>query len=458
MRGYDREEDEYYDEYEEEGEEQVEEEEEYEEEGRKPTAEEMEYLELRKRIKEQIRKKMQKEHGSALSKSQEKKKKLPSDNYGSFFGPSQPVIAQRVIQEIKSLLENQHLALRVSNSQHANKRSSSSTATGSKNGGHRHVPKLKNELKSKVQKLKDTRDYSFLLTDDAELPAPTKEPACQSFSALNSGSCNFKAGSAQVQQKSKQPSSSSGRNIHGSHEERKPAFRNGQMHSKVGLQKPTSANKPDATLMNSKRQLGSNNGAGPGRPAGSKCLPSKTPVSTMQKKALAPSAKKILPAVHKPLPSKPSVPKQQWEQRKGSQEPNKAKMIPKQPLASPKPQINKPVKQVSSHVLLPDNRLNSKPVRPFPDECDRPFPDECSDDDMDAFKMLRKMIGNKHHGYYDDDDDSNMEANFGDIMKEEKRSARIAREEDEEQLRLIEEEERQERKRKLAKKRKLSHR
>jgi len=39
------------------------------------------------------------------------------------------------------------------------------------------------------------------------------------------------------------------------------------------------------------------------------------------------------------LPSKPSVPKQQWEQRKGSQEPNKAKMIPKQPLASPKPQV-----------------------------------------------------------------------------------------------------------------------
>lgn len=188
-----------------------------------------------------------------------------------------------------------------------------------------------------------------------------------------------------MQQKSKQPSSNSGRNFHGRHEERKPVFWNGLMHSKVGLQKPTSANKPDATLMNSKRQLGSNNGTGPGRPAGSKCLPSKTPVSIMQKKALAPSAKKILPAVHKPLPSKPSVPKQQWEQRKGSQEPNKAKMIPKQPLASPKPQINKPVKQVSSHVLLLDNRLNSKPVRPFPDEC--------SDDDVDAFEMLRKMIG-----------------------------------------------------------------
>lgn len=39
-------------------------------------------------------------------------------SYGSFFGPSQPVIAQRVIQESKSLLENQHLASWFSNPQH----------------------------------------------------------------------------------------------------------------------------------------------------------------------------------------------------------------------------------------------------------------------------------------------------------------------------------------------------
>lgn len=37
-------------------------------------------------------------------------------SYGSFFGPSQPVIAQRVIQESKSILETQHLHSRVSNS------------------------------------------------------------------------------------------------------------------------------------------------------------------------------------------------------------------------------------------------------------------------------------------------------------------------------------------------------
>lgn len=39
-------------------------------------------------------------------------------SFGSFFGPSQPVIAQRVIQESKSLLENQHLAAKVSRPHH----------------------------------------------------------------------------------------------------------------------------------------------------------------------------------------------------------------------------------------------------------------------------------------------------------------------------------------------------
>lgn len=95
-----------------------------------------------------------------------------------------------------------------------NKKSSSSTATGLKNRVHGLVPKVKNEVfwaalfisssfcsdqwhwfslnvqvKTKVQKLKDTRDYSFLLTDDAELPAPTKEPAPRNVSAPNSGNC-----------------------------------------------------------------------------------------------------------------------------------------------------------------------------------------------------------------------------------------------------------------------------
>ncbi|KAJ6401344.1 hypothetical protein OIU84_016706 [Salix udensis] len=131
------------------------------------------------------------------------------------------------------------------------KKSSSSTATGLKNRPHGLVPKVKNEVKTKVQKLKDTRDYSFLLTDDAELPAPTKELAPRNVFARNS-----EARSAQVPQKIKQASSNSGRNIHGIREEGKPVFRNAQIHSKVGSQKPASANKLDAASINSKRQRG----------------------------------------------------------------------------------------------------------------------------------------------------------------------------------------------------------
>ncbi|KAF2283840.1 hypothetical protein GH714_016431 [Hevea brasiliensis] len=241
--------------------------------------------------------------------------------YGSFFGPSQPVIAQRVIQESKSLLENPHLAFRVSNSHH-DKRTSSSTGTGSKNGVHQPLPKVRNELKTKVQKLKDTRDYSFLLSDDAELPAPPRQSVPQTVTAPKS-----EARSAQVPQKYKQPSGSSVRDIRGGgREERKPIPMNGQMHSKSGLHKSTSTSKPTSTPMDSRRQLGSNNGSGPGRPTGPKGLPSKMPLSTVEKKSFAPGAKTILPGAHKPLPPKmqSSVPRQKVEQKRALPEPKKS--------------------------------------------------------------------------------------------------------------------------------------
>lgn len=40
---------------------------------------------------------------------------------------------------------------------------------------------------TKVQKRKDTRDYSFLLSDDAKLPTPAKEPPPRNGSVPNSG-------------------------------------------------------------------------------------------------------------------------------------------------------------------------------------------------------------------------------------------------------------------------------
>lgn len=74
-----------YEDYEDEGEYQednvgeYEEEEEEEEEDRLPTQEEMEYLELRAKLKESIRKKMKKDSGSGLANFREKKNKMPYD-------------------------------------------------------------------------------------------------------------------------------------------------------------------------------------------------------------------------------------------------------------------------------------------------------------------------------------------------------------------------------------------
>lgn len=43
------------------------------------------------------------------------------------------------------------------------------------------------QLKKKVQKLRDTRDYSFLMSDDVEFPIPLKESAPRNGPVLTSG-------------------------------------------------------------------------------------------------------------------------------------------------------------------------------------------------------------------------------------------------------------------------------
>ena len=155
------------------------EEEEVEEEA--PPKEELEYLELRQKIKESIRKKSGSGSVNAQS-SQDRRKKLPYNDFGSFFGPSRPVISSRVIQESKSLLENE-----IKNSNQPKKRPVPASSSGNKNVSHEKRPKVVSATRRKVETLKDTRDYSFLFSDDAELPAPKKEPLSRSGSFPNSG-------------------------------------------------------------------------------------------------------------------------------------------------------------------------------------------------------------------------------------------------------------------------------
>ncbi|XP_019445320.1 PREDICTED: protein SPT2 homolog isoform X1 [Lupinus angustifolius] len=480
MRGYDREEPEDYGDHDDyEGEEyeeyEGEEEEGYkEEEPRKPTKEELEYLVLRQRLKESIRKQTKKESSSSLADSSGRKKKLPYDNYGSFFGPSQPVIAQRVIQESKSLLENQHQASRPANSTHTNKNTNRVPNGGLKSSSHSQAPPKVSEKIIKAQKIKGTRDYSFLLSDDA--PVPKKEAPPQNISMRNS-----EGRPAQVTAKSQQPMMNGGKLVRGSGDDRKPVSGASHLHPQSGSNyKLTSASKASNASADcrkqlssssgngpalsrkqlgsnsgnepagSRRHLGSNSGSGPGRPVEPKGLPSKKPVSTMMNKSSTPGIRSLVNGGHRPSPSKvhSSFPKQNVEQRKDLREQNKPKLVPRQPLAPSKAQVNKPpLKQNQMHSKSQDHHPRNKVVKRRADDD--------VEDGVDIRSMIRSMFNYNPNKFANDDDDDNMEAGFDEILREERRSAKIAKKEDEEQLRLIEEEEEREQRRRMAKKRKL---
>ncbi|XP_069152406.1 uncharacterized protein [Solanum lycopersicum] len=562
MRGYEGDEydDSYLDEYETEGEEEEAGEEEYEdEEPQQPSQELLEYLELRQRLKDDIRKQRKKELGGG---SRDFKKNASSrDNFGSFFGPSQPVISNRVIQESKSLLENPNLAAKVMKSNHSqsNKSVASKPAkpAGSRASTSNHAPKVTNGLKRKIDMVKNTRDYSFLLSDDAELPGPSRGSLTQKVSAPY---CDARFG--------KQTSSDSGRKLLDDREMR----RDGQRQPKAVIQKSVSINKPTQQMLDSRKQFGSSNGSGPGRPP-------LRPKGASPKVTGAPGSKSTVPASHRPTPSRvqPAVPRQSSVQNRLPLESGKSKVMSKQgvPVSKPQAVIQKQQASLARPQIKPppprnvarpsddrrpalqqrDERRPSLPQRderrsslqqrderrpslqqrddrrpslqqrddrrpslqqrddrrpslqqrddrrpslqqrddrrPLQQRDDRrpalqqrddrrpalqrkeerrpvhqqkddrrparkPTRYDEEDDGEQAISMIREMFGYNPNRYRDDDDVSDMEANFDEILKEERRSAKIAREEDEEELRKIEEEERRERLRKQ-KKRKLSH-
>ncbi|XP_023755947.1 uncharacterized protein LOC111904406 [Lactuca sativa] len=491
MGGYDLDE---YEDYEDEGEYQednvgeYEEEEEEEEEDRLPTQEEMEYLELRAKLKESIRKKMKKDSGSGLANFREKKNKMPYDNFGSFFGPSQPVIAQRVIQESKSLLENPHLAERVPKAKNIlpqQNKGSSSAPTGSKPRPNEAPRKVDTwaKPKAKIQMLKNTRDYSFLLSDDAELPIPPKNPPKPSS-----------APKPDAHVSPRPPVNNGGRKVINGREERRPGPTSNQTRvrppppGQQQSQRPSGSSKMTSSSLDSRKQLGS----GPGRPSGQKpAMPSKMPPVAAKQKVIPPPVSRSIPTGHnhrpqtsnsRPLP--PVTQKKPLDQKRGLQLQSQSQSqqrrddrgyenrrvddrdrdrdrdrgglglqsskgnVVRKPILSSKPQMKQQQQARLSTSGQQRERAQKRPSRPFEDDDD--------DDTAKAFSMMRSMLKYNPKNYHgDDDDDSDMEAGFDDIMREEKRSAWIAKKEDEEELKKIEEEERRER---MRKKRKQSQR
>jgi protein SPT2 len=98
------------------------------------------------------------------------------------------VISQRVIEERKSLKELQNTASMSRDRRPSAKEIPSSSKVQSKTNGHHHKQKIVNEAKRKAEALKDNRDYSFLLSDDADIsPSPMEKPVARSSLSQKSG-------------------------------------------------------------------------------------------------------------------------------------------------------------------------------------------------------------------------------------------------------------------------------
>ncbi|KAJ6810962.1 hepatoma-derived growth factor-related protein 2 [Iris pallida] len=434
-----------YDEYEDEEEGSEEEEEEEEEEDPVKSKEQQEFLSLREKLKERIRQKLKKQTASTSGRQPQvsKRTSMTNDKFGSFFGPSQSVIASRVLDERRSIQETSLVVSRAPSSSSASTKGSSSTPSEKKAHVQHQKARVVNEVKKKAQALKDMRDYSFLLSDDADLPAPEKEqprpPAVRKPAPVSDGH------SAQASSKVKPPMGKPSRPVPNGHESKNSVARNLLSQTRVGPAKGAVVSRPRPASAEH-RKVGAGSGSnGSGRPIGHKPLPSKSSAvatGTSRPPAKVANEPRLKTRVPSAVPH-PSIQKNhQSSQRRPSERPEKVRTAPKQPLPSSKSQM-----EPSKKIPMRDSRKDKKmPVKRKFDE----------DDGGDAIAMIRNMFRydpNKFVGV--DEDVSDMEADFSQIQKEENYSAKIGRKEDEEEFLRIQEDERLER---MRKKQKLSRR
>ncbi|KAH0459959.1 hypothetical protein IEQ34_010622 [Dendrobium chrysotoxum] len=380
------EEDEYDHDYEDEGLEGEKEDKEKQEEERKSGKEELEFLKLREKRKEMYRQKLKKQSAKVFGHSiqtQNGQSTPTNTKFGSFFGPSEPVIASRVLDESRSIRETQHIISKPPSS-FGNQRVSSFASSSERKLSEHHQPLKINEVKRKAQTLKDMRDYSFLLSDDVDLPDNKEsQPASCHISAPKPD-----ARSAQAALKSKIPISGS----------LMKSTSNGH-----GMKNAVHAARPIQTKLPMK-------GTHLSRPLPSSSEPKKIPGGKVSGIG---QSRSVVP---KPL----AVTSKVFVQSK----------VPSSTSQPPKP--------ISSRNIH-DESLKKKPVKGRSDE-------DNDVDAIQMIRNMFQYNPSKYADA--DDDDRGMEADFSQIEKEERRSSQIARKEDEEQLRLIEEDERRERMRK----------
>ncbi|THU51516.1 hypothetical protein C4D60_Mb06t31860 [Musa balbisiana] len=296
-----------YDEYEEDYDEYEEEPSEHdgedEQEAPKPTKEEQEFLSVREQLKDRIRKKLKKQNARALghsSQTQDKRRTTTNATFGSFFGPSQPVIASRVIEESRSIRETKHVLTNMSSSV-AKKRDATASASTLLTQQHHKKPAVVNEIKNKALALKDMRDYSFLLSDDTDFPTAKEQPATRSVSAPKSDGRY-----AQTSLKSQLPMNQPAKLVSVANGLRNPDSRKQNIQSKTGFAKEAPLNRPLPASTDSRKVLSGAVGNGSSKPMGTN--PSQRIVGNGSSKLMGtnPSQRVVGNGSSKPMGTNPS--------------------------------------------------------------------------------------------------------------------------------------------------------
>eukprot|EP00249_Psilotum_nudum_P007767 c20805_g1_i1 orf=631-2268(-) len=489
--------------------------------------ERQEYLERRAKLKELERQKLKSKWSSDIrpkgspneelvaantrsgddGQYQEKRRQLPYNNYGSFFGPSEPVVARRIIEEARAREEAELFAMKLASkapekSVHKEPSGASRPLFASKPVCIAPVeeerPKAEVETALRLQRLKEARDYSFLFSDeDPQISIPENKPTSaarqgheqskQNASKSKTNLAPSRKGS--VPFPSKSSSSVSNANVKG------PGLQvaskgtlnsNKQVKPTGKFSKPTvSASVLKPTLPSGMKAPPNKLISGPGRP--SQDVSSVNSRVVNGKKSTLPSinAKQVSTAGRPLIGSKDRMNRDTCigisERRADSvSAPHKAtamgnteqrrtsvdRVEQKKSTTVYRPEQRAPVQAAMPSKLLSQSKPSKFPTKPGDRRNERgraresdsedSFLDDDEEETGDVRSMIRKMFGYNPNKYrdIDDEDDRDMEVSFSRIQAEERRSARIAREEDERELALIEAEERAER---AAKKRKSNH-
>lgn len=142
------------------------------------------YYERRERLKELEREKLRRSSKSGRRELEVKRKPLPYDNYGSFFGPSEPVIARRIIADARAREDASKVTARQSKEisepsaqQHRIFKGPSGVSKSAPQSSVVDKPKQyasPNQALRRSQQLKEARDYSFLLNDEDPPVSPPR--------------------------------------------------------------------------------------------------------------------------------------------------------------------------------------------------------------------------------------------------------------------------------------------